>query len=299
LATFSFRVAMSQQALLGEAAKGFGFPAPASPGNMLTSAGAAQGAMWIRKFRREKLKAKPFPPIWKLALEEELAIYRYLSPADKKELQGHIQVLMAEKKFEGAAGLEVTEVMKLLIVAQAGLLLLHRDTDYFPGLYSIVVYPGEYLAKRRERDEAGVVVERFEARAGESWPRGTVVLAWNEVQLGAAGLLGCRNVVVHEFAHLLDYENGEADGAPLLKERELYERWARAFSREYARLQAAAMRGEDTFIDPYGAQSPAEFFAVVTEAFFTCPQGMRAFHPELYRLLRRYFRQDPAAWLPR
>jgi Mlc titration factor MtfA (ptsG expression regulator) len=255
--------------------------------------------MWIRRLRREKLRKRPFPPIWRLALEEELSLYRNLGEADRRELHGHIQVFLAEKRFEGAGGLVVTEVMKLLVAAQACLLLLHRDTDYFPGLYSVVIYPSEYLARRRDRDEAGVVVERLEARAGESWPRGTVVLAWNEVQLGAAGLLGCRNVVIHEFAHLLDYENGEADGAPALPERGLYRPWARAWSREYARLQAALAGGENTFIDPYGAENPAEFFAVVVEAFFTCPRGLLAHHPDLYRLLERYFQQDPASWLPR
>ncbi|MCD5407827.1 zinc-dependent peptidase [Candidatus Bipolaricaulota bacterium] len=254
--------------------------------------------MWLRELKRRRLKGRPFPGAWEELLWERSLLWRHLPPEDREELQGHIQVFLAEKRFEGAGGLTVTDEVRVLIASQACLLMLHRAADYFPGLYSIVVYPSGYLAPKRERDQVGAVIEGVEARSGETWPRGTLVLAWDAVLAGAAGRAGCSNVVVHEFAHQLDYQSGEADGAPLLP-RELYPEWSRVWGREYARLQHALARGLPVDISPYGAKHPAEFFAVVVEQFFMCPQGLKARHPELYQVLRRYFQQDPASWLPR
>lgn len=254
--------------------------------------------MWLRERRRRRLKKRPFPTGWEELLRRRSLIYRHLPPADRRELQGHIQVLVVEKRFEGAGGFEVTDEVRVLIASQASLLLLHRRTDYFPGLFSIVVYPSQYLAPKRERDRAGAVIEGVEARAGETWPRGTLVVAWDAVEAGAAGAWGCRNVVIHEFAHQLDYLSGEGDGAPPLP-AELARRWPQVWGREYARFVHQVARGGPAAIDPYGTKSPAEFFAVVVETFFMCPRTLSRFHPALYRLLSEYFRQDPASWLPR
>lgn len=254
--------------------------------------------MWIRERKRNRLRKRPFPADWEDLLWRRSLVYRHLPLADRGELHGHIQVFLAEKRFEGAGGQEITDELRVLVASQACLLLLHRPADYFPGLYSIVVYPSQYLAPKRERDRVGAVVEGVEARAGETWPRGTLVLAWDAVLAGAAGAWGCRNVVIHEFAHQLDYATGEADGAPLLP-RGRYPEWSRVWGREYARFQAALAQGLPVDLDPYGARNPAEFFAVVVEAFFMCPRALSSRHPALYRLLEEYFRQDPASWLPR
>ncbi len=182
---------------------------------------------------------------------------------------------------------------------QACLLLLHRETNYYPGLYSIVVYPHSYLARQRERDEVGTVREGVQPRSGESWSRGVVVLAWDAVAAGASGALGCHNVVLHEFAHQLDYEDGVAEGSPALPSRDMYRSWSRVLGEEYKQLQLAVVQGRSTLLDKYGATSPAEFFAVVTEYFFMCPRSLKAQHPELYEELTLYYKQDPAAFIPR
>ena len=254
--------------------------------------------MWLREWRRRKLRSRPFPKAWRELLWERSLLYRHLPAQDREELHGHIQVFLAEKRFEGAGGLTVTDEVRVLIASQACLLTLHRPADYYPGLYSIVVYPSGYLAPRRERDQVGAVVEAVEARAGETWPRGTLVLAWDAVLAGAAGRAGCSNVVIHEFAHQLDYQTGEADGAPLLP-RDRYPEWARIWGREYARLQRALAWSLPVDISPYGGKNPAEFFAVVVEQFFMCPRALSSCHPELYRQLRLFSRQNPASWLPR
>ncbi|HAF70286.1 MAG: hypothetical protein XD60_1771 [Acetothermia bacterium 64_32] len=253
--------------------------------------------MWFRKWRRDRLRRRPFPEGWGDLLFKRVLLYRHLPPQERERLHGHIHVFLNEKGFEGAGGFKVTEETKLVIAAQACLLVLNHTDSYFPGLYSIIIYPTTYLAPRREW-EAGVVVEGVEARVGETWPRGTLVLAWDAVLKGAKGLEGCRNVVLHEFAHQLDYLDGKVDGAPPLP-GELRSSWPEAFGQAFRRHEKQVALGLPTFLDPYGAKSPAEFFATAVEAFFMCPRAFKARHPVLYRQLSRYFLEDPARWMPR
>jgi Mlc titration factor MtfA (ptsG expression regulator) len=256
-----------------------------------------------KKQQRAKLKAAPFPARWSRILESRFPIYARLPDADRKELQGHIHVFLAEKRFEGCAGLEVTEEMKVCIAAQACLLLLHRDTDYYPGLRSILVYPNTYFVKTTRHVGAGVMEEVYDSRLGEAWDSGAVVLAWDAVHAGAADPGDGHNVVLHEFAHQLDFEDGRADGAPLLGtedpwhlRKRRYKAWARVLGAEYEKLRAKAKVGEQSTLDEYGATNPAEFFAVATESFFERPREMQRRHPELYEELKRFYRQDPASW---
>jgi Mlc titration factor MtfA (ptsG expression regulator) len=227
-------------------------------------------------------------------LERNVPIYGRLSDADRNELKEHVQVFLAEKRFEGAGGLTITDEIRVTIAAHACVLLLHRRTDYYPGLYTIIVYPGAYVAGRTVREPMGIVTERTETRLGESSPRGAVVLSWNAVEAAASDVGDCRNVVLHEFAHQLDAEDGSVGGAPALSDRSRYVAWARILGREYERLRRDAFRGRSTVLDHYGATSPAEFFAVATECFFTRPGLLKARHPELYAELKGYYGQDPA-----
>jgi Mlc titration factor MtfA (ptsG expression regulator) len=228
-----------------------------------------------------------------------------LPDEDRKELQGHVQVFLAEKKFEGCGGLEISDEMKVCIAAQACLLLLHRDTDYYPGLRSILVYPSTYVVKTTQHVGAGVVEERHDSRLGEAWHSGAVVLAWDAVHHGTANPDDGHNVVFHEFAHQLDFEDGKADGAPVLanedrwfKWKNRYRAWARVLSSEYEQLRADIEAGEKSVLDDYGATNPAEFFAVATETFFERPFALKQRHPALYEELRAFYRQDPARWDP-
>lgn len=187
----------------------------------------------------------------------------------------------------------MTDEIRLTIAAQACLLLLNRAHDFYPELQSILVYPESYLAPGRFVDEAGVVHEGEEHRLGEAWLRGAVILSWDEARCEAADFRDGRNVTLHEFAHQLDQQDGRFDGAPLLAKRSHYRSWARILSKEFRLLQDAAERGEATVIDQYGATDPAEFFAVITEAFFETPKALQAKHPALYNELRQFYCQDP------
>jgi Mlc titration factor MtfA (ptsG expression regulator) len=244
--------------------------------------------------RRRQLRQRPFPAAWRSVLEDSVPLYRKLPPEDREELHGHIQVLLAEKHFEGTAGLDVTDRMRLIVVAQAAILLLRRPVDYFPKLVSVLLYPGEYSVQEEVEADDGLIEEVHEARAGESWQTGTLILSWEDVERDLVSDL--QNVVLHEFAHQLDAESGETNGAPILADRDLRRRWAGAMSEAFERLTEAVERNEETLLDPYGAEDPAEFFAVATEAFFLVPDQLEEEEPHLYAVLRDSFRQDPVRW---
>ena len=250
--------------------------------------------MFFTGQRRKRLRSQPFPPAWEWILEKGVPLYGRLLEPDRRELRGHIQVFLAEKQFEGANGMAISDEVRLTVAAQACLLLLHRETDYFPGLSSIVVYPGEFVAMRYEVDEAGVVTEGDDVRSGESFEGGALVLSWEDVRRVGIDVHDGYNVVLHEFAHQLDAEDGLSGGEPLLARGGRSRRWTQVLRQEYEQLVQDAEEGYDTFLDPYGAENPGEFFAVATEAFFLLPEGMREYHPELYEILAQYYCQDPA-----
>ncbi|MDD5218949.1 MAG: zinc-dependent peptidase [Candidatus Bipolaricaulis sp.] len=252
----------------------------------------------VTRLRLRWIRRRPFSPEWRRILERTFPRYLYLSPGDRDELERHIQVFLAEKQFEGAAGQPITDEVRVTIAAQACFLLLHRDTAVYPRLFSIIVYPGEYAAHDRRRDERGFINEGVQIRRGETAGRGALVLSWSDVLQDASDIHSGRNVVFHEFAHELDREGGSFDGAPVLPKPAMNRTWARTLSEEFHALRGRLARNEPTDLDPYGATNPAEFFAVVTESFFQRPHELRQTHPKLYEELERFYRQDPASTLP-
>ncbi|HEV7595137.1 MAG TPA: M90 family metallopeptidase [Gemmatimonadaceae bacterium] len=247
--------------------------------------------------RRARLRARPVPAAWRAILEHNLPIFKRLSAQDQAELLGHTQVFLAEKHFEGVGGLELTDEIRVTIAGQACLLLLHRDTDYYPNLVSIVVYPSGYTAHEDRHIGGGIWEEGGEDRLGHTGRRlGALVLAWDAVRRGAAAPDDGENLVLHEFAHQLDFENQSSDGTPALATRGDYLAWARVMSAEFNALRNAANAAESTVIDTYGTTNPSEFFAVITEAFFEQPRALRRKHPALFAQLQRFYRQDPTTY---
>lgn len=252
---------------------------------------------WLRHRRRARLLAEPFPPAWDAILERGFPLLRRLPEADRRRLRERIVVFLAEKRFEGAGGLEPTDEVRVTVAAQACLLLAGREgEDIYPRLRSIVVYPAPFRGSAAPTWDKGIVDDGATGRLGESWTHGTVVLAWDSVRRGAADPRDGRNVVLHEFAHQLDQEDGGADGTPVLPRPSSYVSWARVLGAEYLALRRAADRRRRTTLDDYGAENEAEFFAVATECFFEKPHALRRRHPELYDELSGFYGQDPAAW---
>ena len=246
--------------------------------------------------RRERLRAEPFPDHWRRIVETRVPVFARLTTADQTELLGHTRVLLEEKHFEAAGGLVLRDEVRVTIAAQAALLLLHRDTDYFPRLTSVIVYPTGYVAAD-ERAEDGIWSEGEDHLLGHTQrDLRALVLSWDEVKAGAADPDDGHNLVLHEFAHQLDFEDGSTDGTPVLESGAQVRAWARVFEEELEALRRAADAGEPTVLDPYGAEDPAEFFAVATETFFERAAALRERHPRLYDELRRFYGQDPASF---
>jgi len=251
----------------------------------------------LRQRRRCRAQARPFSKEWLDAIKRNVAFFSRLSANDQSELLSHIKVFLAEKRFEGCGGLEITDEIRVTIAAQACLLLSHRRADYFPGLLTILVYPSTYMAEEKRQIAEHVWEEGTMTRLGETGRRmGSLVLSWDAVKAGAADPSDGKNVVLHEFAHQLDYENSAADGVPELATREQQLAWSEVMTTEFASLRAAHETGIATLLDTYGATDPVEFFAVSTEAFFERPRALRARHPKLYAELQKYFRQDPVEY---
>lgn len=253
---------------------------------------------WFKKWRRNRIARKPFPQDWLTILEKNLPFYNKLPGDDQAELQRHILIFLAEKRFEGCAGLEITDEMKVTIAAQACILLLHRKTDYYPGLYSILVYPHAFVIHRPEHLPSGLVAEGPHVLLGESWRRGSVVLSWDDVRCGAADIHDGQNVVLHEFAHQIDQSGGKGDSTEVLKNRTRYLAWARVLQKDYQKLRSAASQSRPDLLRDYAATNPAEFFAVATEYFFEKPKELKHKHPELYDELKQFYHQDPLSYLP-
>jgi Mlc titration factor MtfA (ptsG expression regulator) len=246
---------------------------------------------WLRRRRRQRLLAQPFPAEWLPYLEKNVAHYRHLNLAEQARLRDALRIFVAEKTWEGCGGLQMTDEIKVTIAAQAMLLVLGMEHNYFDRVLSILVYPQGYSA---EGGEANGVVSQGQGRLGESHYRGPVILSWSEVVSEARRPERGHNLVYHEFAHQLDMLDGVIDGTPPLKDAAQRKRWHDVMTAEYHALIEASVHGRATLIDQYGATNEGEFFAVATECFFDKPVPMRRKHAKLYELLREYYRQDPA-----
>jgi hypothetical protein len=256
-----------------------------------------RGPAWWAAWRRSRVKAMPFPAQWRDILRRRMPAFARLPPDVQLRLKKLAQVLLAEKPFNGCAGLVVTDEMRVLVSVQAALLQLRLGPDGFSELRQVLIYPGPFVVDRSQPDASGLVHEHRRALSGESWQQGQVILSWADVLAGAADPGDGHNVVLHEFAHQIDQAHGRANGAPWLPGRARRERWARVMNAEFQALRQQLAQGSSSLIDPYGSTEPAEFFAVVSELFFEKPSELAEQHPALFNELQGLFGVDPRIWL--
>lgn len=261
------------------------------------SVAAYFGLRWgWRVFRRWSAGKAPFPENWLQIVRKTLPFYDNI-PADvQHDLLRHIKLFLFDKRFVGCAGLTVTEQMRVTIAACACLLLLKRRTSMFKHVRWIYLYPSEFVVRQSISDAAGVVSQSHGILAGEAWQNGRIILSWDSVRCGVYDFNDGRNVVLHEFAHQLDGESGSMNGAPLLYSKGAYGSWATILTREFNSLREHSYFGKPSVLDSYGAQNPAEFFAVATESFFEESESLAAEHPALYEQLQAYYQVDPRQW---
>jgi Mlc titration factor MtfA (ptsG expression regulator) len=254
------------------------------------------GAPYWREHRRDKLRLLPFKKQWRKIIGQRMPYFRKMPTHLQLQLKQHIQVFLAEKKFIGRNGVLITDEIRVTIAAQACLLLLNRKTDYYPKLSTILVYPRAFVKQQKTQSADGVHFTQNLAMAGESWGFGKIVLSWQDTLNGAYVPDDGHNVVIHEFAHQLDQEDGVANGAPILGKDQNYGSWSDIFSAQFELLKRQAEGRVPSIFDYYGATNPAEFFAVASEVFFEKSHTLKYEHPKLYQQLAMYYRVDPTHW---
>jgi Mlc titration factor MtfA (ptsG expression regulator) len=251
---------------------------------------------WLKEHRRKKLTQAPFPSSWEEIILRNVAHYCMLNDIERAHLRALIQVFIAEKKWEGAGGLELDDEIRVTISAQACLLVLGLPHNYYRNIQSIIVYPSTVIPPQRRQGSFENTIAPVDINhpiIGQAFQQGPVIIIWDAaLRSGRHPELG-HNVIYHEFAHKLDMLDGAADGTPPLRDRAEYRDWVLICSREFQRLRHDAARGKKSFLNAYGATNEAEFFAVATEQFFDQPRLMIEHAPDLYRVLKEYYRQDP------
>lgn len=252
---------------------------------------------WRLSRRRETLMKAPFPPEYEDYLRRNVGVYSRLPDELRRKLKGMVNIFLAEKEFEACGGLDISDEIRVTIAAQACVLILNRPNNFFPKLSCVLVYPSAYIAKARtDMGGGGAIEDSPSARLGESWVRGSLVVAWDHARRDGGNPHDGHNVIFHEFAHQLDQEDGCSNGIPPLDSGELCHKWSRVFSEDYQLLRRKVKKHIRDVMDDYGATNPAEFFAVATESFFEKSDALRERHPELYDCLKSYYNLDPASW---
>jgi MtfA peptidase len=247
---------------------------------------------FFREWRRKRtLKSAHLDEALWTRVAASLSFLRGLSDEDTARLKQLVVLFLAEKEMHGARGLQLTDEVRLSIAVQACLPILNLGLDVYEGWVGVIVYPGEFRVHKEEVDEDGVVHSFADELAGEAWPGGPVILSWEDVGMAERGY----NVVIHEFAHKIHMDGGGDADYPAAGDGMNAAKWRKTLEQAYERFCAEVDSGEPTFIDPYAAEHPAEFFAVMSEAFFTESAVLARDWPELYAQLALFYKQDPAS----
>lgn len=250
---------------------------------------------FVKRRRRRALRAQPVPEAWHGIIELNVPAFAHQDADTQEAWLGHAQVLLAEKHWEGCGGLELTDEIRVTIAMHAARLLLGRDADYFPTVQTVLVYPTAMVRREEQHVGDGIWTDAEDELAGlAATDLGAIVISWEDVVDGIDDPGDGFNVVLHEFAHELDFQDGNFNGAPLMDSGGEYARWRAALSPAYEELKADVEAGRRTFLDEYAASDPTEFFAVVTESFFERPRKLRKRYPEVYEALKEFYGQDPA-----
>ncbi len=249
---------------------------------------------WQRRRLRNQLRHHRIPIGAWTECTTNVPLFAGLTRQERVRLRELATLFLQRKTFSAARDFAVTEAMRITIASHACLLILHLSLDYFDGWSEIIVYPGAFRVRHNHLDEYGVVHDEEHALTGESWEQGPLILSWSDIQQNLHDShLGC-NVVIHEFAHKLDMLDGAANGMPALHPPMVREQWTKVMSSAFEHLGQQLADQQQPYINPYAATDPAEFFAVVSEYFFTAPRLLRRTCPEVYGQLVQFYRQDTA-----
>jgi MtfA peptidase len=248
---------------------------------------------WFRRWRRARIlrNTRLDSTLWRTTVER-YPFVRALSAAELERLRELTILFLHEKSITGAGGMAPDDYVRMAVAVQACILILNLGLAHYRSWVEVIVYPDEFVARYEYVDEAGVAHVVEEPMSGESWQGGPVIISWADAEESGHG--AGYNVVIHEFAHKLDMLNGEANGFPALHAGMSRSRWARVFGDAYRDFCRKVDARSALPFDAYAAQSPAEFFAVISEGFFEVPVAVRDAYPDAYEELVQFYRQDPA-----
>jgi Mlc titration factor MtfA (ptsG expression regulator) len=265
-----------------------------TPGFSGTERSVSEKMFGFKTWRRKRIlrQSRIHESLWRAAANR-FTFVQALAGNELERLRQWVILFLHEKHIEGAQGLEIDDEVRYDIAIQACILILNLDLDYYAGWREIIVYPQEFVPRREYVDDAGVVHAYHEPLMGEAWERGPIILSYADVR--PSDKTHGVNVVIHEFAHKLDMLNGEPNGYPPLHQGMDRAAWSRAFTSAYEDFCRRVDENETLPIDPYAAETPGEFFAVLTEVLFESPLALRQIYPEVYRQLCLFYRQDPGA----
>lgn len=250
----------------------------------------------FRFFKRKWLLRRPFPDEWQAILNTRVPVYKKLPAELREKLKERIVILLDEKLFEGCGGLGMTDEIRVIISAYASILILEETSDYYGDLQAILVYPDDYVAPVHHETEGGIVSEGYESRHGEYWGAGSIVLSWRDIERSLYSGRDEGNLIYHEFSHLLDDRYGLTAGISDTGKPLRDDEWTQVFAKTYQKLVNKARFGKPSVLDSYGAKNPAELFSVATEAFFETPVRLNRELPEVYAMLKSFYRLDPVSW---
>lgn len=247
----------------------------------------------LRAWRRRRIVARHSVDVgvWSEVVSQH-SLFDHYDDDELRRLRDIAALFLHEKRIFGTHGLEITDFMRATIAAQASVPILNLDIGYYRGWTVVLLYPGTFVARHELEDDAGVVHVVEEVLDGEALDGGPLIISWEQAQAGAEQFPGT-NVVIHELAHKLDYLTGDANGLPPLHADMSVSRWSKVFNAAYDDMRSRVERDEILALDPYATESPAEFFAVMSEAFFEAPDALFDSYPDVYRSLAAFYRQDP------
>ena len=224
---------------------------------------------------------------------QDVRVLHDLSSVEKARLRQLATRFIHAKTFTGTHGFRITDEMIVIIAAQAALPILKLGLEYYSGWVEVIVYQSSFQVYHEETDPSGLISRESHTLSGESWLRGPVILSWEDVEQDLHQPFQGHNVVIHEFAHKLDMLNGRSNGMPPLHPRMEIKQWTNVLSAAFDVLQQQVAHHHQTRIDAYAATTPAEFFAVVSEYFFSAPGILKQYCPDVYQQLTYFFLQDP------
>ena len=248
----------------------------------------------LQNVQRRRVPSRPFPESWQVVLHRNASFRSRLDANRRERLDRAIVIFVDSCVWEGCGGLTVTDEHRITIAAHAMRLTLGFDNDYFDDIDSVLLYPNAYEAPSKRNIGWSMVPEGFSSRLGDSWYHSPMILSWAYISSSLESAYGPHNVIVHEFAHQLDYRNGgDADGVPPIESDEQASEWAYVMESAYERLCEENGRGQHDTIDVHAATSMAEFFAVTTELFFEAPLLLAKKWSDVFRIMQRFYNQDP------